>query len=495
MAISPELKNFDIVNEFSVISKNAVELKLNLTEEEASKIIWPSAKAVITHAEAENDEIRYGGRVIFNAVINDKELKKIESGVEFSYKVDAQGAQPGDNLTYSVSVENVKVSIVNGIPTASCLLVFTCNVITSKQQEYIYTVNEAFCKKVQVENAKIVLKESKNFSLEDQFELNFVVEEVLWQNQTVKVLEVISGIGCTIIKGELLLDVLYSISEDAQPILDKKVIPFRFEQDISKVMPDLICISNLSVLDFNLKVVVDKNNGKSSVMAFGEIKVETIVYENESVSYVEDAYTLEKELLVNVERKKCCKIVGQKVIESKVYQSAISKNQKNSRLITPLFAKIEQSEVTVNNKELTVNGVIEATILFSGEMGYFTQTALIPFTITEKGVSNSACLQKAVISSLVATDNEDSISLELGVVCYIIDKEDVCFMVATSIEVGEDKEVNASAISVCIPKKGDTLWELSKAFGVSEDEILALNGDLSFPLNGDERIVIYREIK
>jgi LysM repeat protein len=48
---------------------------------------------------------------------------------------------------------------------------------------------------------------------------------------------------------------------------------------------------------------------------------------------------------------------------------------------------------------------------------------------------------------------------------------------------------------VYIPKNQDTLWELSKSLGVSEEDIMALNPDLSFPLSGDERIIIYREIK
>ena len=102
---------------------------------------------------------------------------------------------------------------------------------------------------------------------------------------------------------------------------------------------------------------------------------------------------------VSLKNEKFCKIIGQKLVEGKVYQNGISKNQKNSRLITPLFAKIEQSEAIFKNKELTINGVIEATLLFSGEQGYFTQTSLIPFTISEKGEKPSACLSKAVITN------------------------------------------------------------------------------------------------
>lgn len=495
MSISPELKNFEIINGFSVTNKNAVELRLNLTEEEAGLVVWPTAKAVINHCELVSNEIRYGGKVIFNAVINNGGLKKIESGVEFSYKVDATGVLPTDTVSGSATIENVKVSVVNGIPTATCLLVFVAHVEKPVQVEYVNSIDGAFCKKCQGENAKIVAKESKNFTLEDQFDLDFIVNEVLFQSQTVKVLEVISSIGCCIVKGELLLDVLYLASEENTPILDKKVIPFRFEQDVTKVMPDLITLANLTVTDFNLKVVVDKSSGKSSVMAFGEVKMETTVYENEPLTFMSDAYTLQRELKVGLTGKNLVKMLPQRVVEGKIYQSGISKTQKNSRLIAPLFAKIEQSDLTLSNGEVTISGVIEAVMLMSGDSGYFTETALLPFTIIEKGFSNCARLINSIICSYAVAESGDTLSVDINALFYIIEKQEEKAVFVTSVEEGEEKPVNTSAISVYIPKNQDTLWELSKSLGVSEEDIMALNPDLSFPLSGDERIIIYREIK
>jgi hypothetical protein len=48
---------------------------------------------------------------------------------------------------------------------------------------------------------------------------------------------------------------------------------------------------------------------------------------------------------------------------------------------------------------------------------------------------------------------------------------------------------------VFIPTAGDLLWDVAKSLGVSEEEVLKTNPDLQFPLSGEERIVIYREIK
>ena len=56
-----------------------------------------------------------------------------------------------------------------------------------------------------------------------------------------------------------------------------------------------------------------------------------------------------------------------------------------------------------------------------------------------------------------------------------------------------ERRTSGSAISVFIPKAGDGLWEISKELGASGEEITSTNPDLSFPLTGEERIIIYRQ--
>ena len=49
-----------------------------------------------------------------------------------------------------------------------------------------------------------------------------------------------------------------------------------------------------------------------------------------------------------------------------------------------------------------------------------------------------------------------------------------------------------SALSVYIPASGDGLWDTAKKLLQSPDEIQATNPDLTFPLTGKERILVYR---
>ena len=60
------------------------------------------------------------------------------------------------------------------------------------------------------------------------------------------------------------------------------------------------------------------------------------------------------------------------------------------------------------------------------------------------------------------------------------------------VTVGEEKQAETSAISVYVARRGDTAWDVCKQLGESEETINKFNTGLVYPLNGDERIIVYR---
>ena len=72
------------------------------------------------------------------------------------------------------------------------------------------------------------------------------------------------------------------------------------------------------------------------------------------------------------------------------------------------------------------------------------------------------------------------------------DSETVTVKYLTEAEEGEKVDSNDCALSVYIPTAGDGLWETAKKLLQSPEEIQATNPELSFPLSGKERILVYR---
>ncbi len=495
MAINSELKTVDCINIINVTAKNAVECRLNISEEEASSVIYSTARACIDYVKCLKNEIRYSGKVIFNFVTQSGGLKKCEAGVEFSYKTDVNGVEENDPISFSVLVENVKLSVVNGIPTASAAVVLNGKIERVLPFEYVKCIDGANCKKQDVYNATLITREDKEFNVEEEFDDACIIEDVISHAQNVKILSALSGIGAVVVSGELELNMVILQGDERVPVSKSRVIPFRFEQDLPKAMPDLVSICGLQLKDANLKIVVDKAKNKSTVFLSANLNLSTALYENSLISRTVDAYSISKELTFEKCSQKLLKLFGQRHVEFGSDNATTVKSDKNSRLIAPLFAKIEQTEVKVIENEICYQGVINACVLMHNDSGYYSESTIIPFESKEKTNSNTVKICEASVTNFTAIEKDDKLCFNYMINLLIEEKEVLSSPFIVKIQEGEDKVINDSAISVCIPRAGDSLWELSKSLGVCEEDIMKTNPELKFPLTGDERVVVYRELK
>ncbi|MBQ3234613.1 MAG: hypothetical protein IJA97_00465 [Clostridia bacterium] len=493
MTITPEIKKAEILNCMPVSAKNAVECKLPIAEEDVSSVIFASARAVLGSAECTNGEIRYGGKVTFYALLSGGGIKKCEAGVEFSYRQEIKELKEGDLFVGEITAENVRITSNNGIPTATATLILTGKALRKDYADYIKEVPEVCVKKCQAENLALIACDVKDFDLEEEFDVDYPINEVVWHGETLKVKSVTSGIGSVNIEGVVELSSLVLLDEGKTEYV-KREVPFNFEQEIKFAYPGLIATAKASVVDANLKVVVDRAKGKSSIAVILKVCARTCVYENEAISYVSDAYSESNHLFLERAPLKVDKILGETVIEKRVLGGEIAKFEKSTLLVCPIFAKIEESEVVCENGLAKLNGVARVGALVCVDGSHLVETALVPFEVECDEACDKLSINRAEITSVDFSLVGDSLSVEFTV-CVAVEKtvSSLCGFVV-KVECGEERVKSNSAISVFIPNKNDTLWDVAKTLGIKEEEILKTNGDLAFPLTGEERIVIYREI-
>lgn len=487
-------KKMQVTKYIPVSLKDAVECKLPILEEEIQNVIKLDAKACVNQIVSGENEIRYDGRVIFTALLGGVNLKKCEMGVEFSYRHELQGVNLDSNVLGYINCENVRAQVINGIPVVSSTLQFIGEALVNEDFEYFSDAENLQLKKVQVENACVLEIIKKDFDLEDEFDLDYTVTEVLCHNQNVKVFEVNSTIGAVSISGEVELNYL-CLNGEEKPVLDKRVIPFVFETDAKTAYPELLAESSLFVKDAQIKVFVDENKNKSTVSVIMKLNSVSQIIENQPVYYIEDAFSCDNYLTLDKTAINTYKSLGVKTIEKTVNHRLNIEFEKNTLLICPLFAKIEDIELVANNDIYKINGVIQAGMLLSTDGSYLVETSLIPFeTSVEKDGCDLSIVDKTVCDlELIESGSQITANLTLRLRV----KETLflnCNMV-TAVDEGEKRVKSNSAISVFIPKKGDTLWDVCKSLGIDEQSVLKVNGDLTFPTSGEERIVIYKELK
>ena len=62
----------------------------------------------------------------------------------------------------------------------------------------------------------------------------------------------------------------------------------------------------------------------------------------------------------------------------------------------------------------------------------------------------------------------------------------------TALQEGEAITKKPAAITVYVAQKGDEEWDVVKATGEDIESILTFNPDITFPLKGEEKIVVLR---
>ncbi len=474
--------------------KNAVECKLPLLEEEVQSVIKLDAKAILYHASCGENEVRYDGKVIFTALLGGLNLKKCEMGVEFSYKNELKGVIDSSEILGKMVCDNVKIQVVNGISVASCALTFISEVLKNEESDYVCDVSDLQVKKLDAESACVLETVIKDFDLEDEFELNYSVNEILWHEQSVRITEIISTIGAISISGDVEVSYL-TLDGENKPIFDKKTIPFIYEADAKTAMPDLISEGFICVKDAQMKVFVDEIKNKSTVSVIMKLTLTSKVIENQPISYIQDAFSLDYCLTLDKKSVRTHKCLGEVSVEKTVNHKATSEFEKNTLLVCPLFAKIEEIELTAKDSDYRASGIVQVGMLLQVEDSYSVQTSLIPFEFDFEKRGDIATITDKVVCGLTVAQAGSQLTVDFTVRLRVRETVISDIKIVSLIEEGEERIKSNSAISVFIPKNGDTLWDVCKNIGILEDDVLKVNPDLTFPTSGEERIIIYREIK
>lgn len=495
MTSIPEFKKFYTTNTIAVNSKNKVECKLPILEEEAQNLLKIDLSTCLVSVECLDKEIKYNGRGVFNLLYkSENSIKKCEVGVEYSFKFAQSDSSVGDSIIGKVCANKCSVSLLNGIVVATGIIEFNGELLKENKIEYFDSGENLLVKNKDVQYVKEVCKINKEHKLEDEFDLPCLIGDMLSHEEKVSVSEIQCGINSVIIDGDVELNgITMPLGGEITPNSFSKKIPFRIEVDSEDIIPNYKSICSISVKNSNLKVYVDENNNKSAISIEVNLIINGIVFEDLSVNLAIDVYSLKNKLKINYDDKKIVNQINYKNVEFNLSDKLNVKVQENSRLNTLISAKIENKEFTLSGDNLTVSGTISACVFECGE-DFISTDVLIPFSVSSIINSNEICFKDVQIVNACQVVKDDELFINYTLKVCFVEINNKNLKLIKDIEVLEEIKSNDSAVSVYIPSCGDTLWDICKVLCVQEKTILDMNKDLEFPLSGDERVIVYREI-
>jgi hypothetical protein len=347
------------------------------------------------------------------------------------------------------------------------------------------------CQGAETNKQKVTFYSATTFSgdseVEDDFEAESVAD-VLIPAAQVLVQSCSCSAGEISAEGEIYLSLLCMRGD--KPVCLERVVPFK-----NSIACDCSYTSNAlvraEISDLNVTATVNEEKGKCQINFVCNLRLCGSFYEGAERQVVVDAFACDSNLDVNFAKETCSPFGEVKMFTERVGGIAATKEKLDysARL---LAAALPAAEYTYSVDSGMLEGGIVATLIYEQNDEIKSTPVNLPFALPLNG-TDDAHISVAVCGVSVKQPSEGEIDVEAVIKISATGyKQQECSYV-TGIEEGERLAGETSAVSVLMPNVGDQLWDIAKRLKMPPDVVAACNGNISYPLSGKERIIIYRQ--
>ena len=471
------------------IVKNTVVCDLDVE----GRIVCVNAVSEVKSTEALNKELRISLVTSFRVVTcgEDGEYELTVRRAESVASVTDENLSPAVKSVVCVNVADCSyVEKEGGRATAE--LEITGWYLKTNELNFLTEPKESvFCRtgKYDIENVASV--EEYSVTLTNSNEARLPIKKILDCSTVVVVNNVYPAAGTFQLDGDVITRII-AVSDSGIFVTQTFTSPFTTEINSESVTAD-------SVIDVYPKVTrTDLTVTETDERVFitdVDVKFLYAVSEKCEIDGIIDCYSTANELTVEeainvVNTCSCFRSVRDKCSATVKSENVIEEVLcVNAPYISDVSASVDGG--------LKVEGLITSVVLFTDESGLKTEKCVVPFStaVTSDYDCRDTFLPDVKITSLSArirSATEIEVVAEICVSVRGVNKHEI--KLVSSIETGAEKPAAEYAISLYIVKPGETIWDVSKALNTDEDTVFRLNPELSLPLKGGEKIIIYNEL-
>lgn len=492
MQCVPEYKGVDLYGHKSYVK--TVTAECSLPSGEIKKVLAVNCSLMPIGEEIHSDHIQTNARASFYISFENPEngLSKTECGLEFSTRIETDcQVSKIVGVKYSCGEISVKEND-NGVKTAYSEVNVEVLVLTCSSVNLLSGGENVLCKKNQEYLTSFVGYGETTDSVQEEFRVGYRVLDVLSRSESAVVTEVQCGVNEVIVDGNVFLRLLLLQNDEKNAIIcEERKIPFRTEIRIDGVSPDMNAVAFVEFVRTVVKAVVDEDKNYTDLTADIDVGVRAYATVKKEIAVSTDAYSPINEVSVSKSEYNSACPVGCFSLTEKVYANSGFTPTAGQDILFIAAEKIESVNLNDNGE---VSGIISATAVIRAENGYYSTplNAAFSFNADLGGREKSnliicgVCLQSFSFRPRAETELEAIVSVQFTE--YV--KES--FSAVEEIFVGNEKQKQSGAVSVYIAKEGDTEWDVCKQLGVSSENIAEYNENVTYPLKGNERIIVYR---
>lgn len=476
-----------------------VNASIKLTDEDDNvKLLTVGSTSKILTIESLGGAVKVNGSVSWKAlyVLSNGEIKSVDYLSDFTDTLDVEGVNPSMRLLAQSNVLEIKTEVADNNIFITAVLDIGMQAVASYEYDCLADADDAYVKGVEEQFIALSAMGEGSFEISEDVDINGKLERVLYYDSKVVIKDASVGEGLVIISGEVVSEVTIELDRG----IETRFYCMPFQEDIMaqgaqtgyEVYCEAIVKSN--------KIVISQENNKTIIGLEAIIFAKAAIFSKKYYTLVSDIYS--PNYNINVKREE---VSAERLVFSKYYEEKINGlaqlNEDMPSIQTILTTCVSNNVVTnisADDNYVVAEGLLTATVIYKDyenqvnsvkvELPYSLKKSIMEARKTQ--VLTGKIVENAV-SSRIRRDKEIEVYADLKICIDAFESYKINYV--SDCVKGEDKQVDATAISIYVAEEGETFWDIGKALNASVDTIKLLNPNLSEPLTGKERITIYRK--
>ncbi|MDE6472137.1 MAG: DUF3794 domain-containing protein [Clostridia bacterium] len=462
-----------------------------------SKVCALSSDAQITKVQALSKQIKISGRVSLKLVYLDSEgkLGSFDYISDFSEDIADEAVIADMPCLVKANIVDSVSSITGTEIKVQTVVELLPTVVEINTVELLEEGEGALALREEQDYQKYLATVSEEFEVSEEYACGARVDDVLLYDAKVVVCNVDNGDDKLTVSGQLEVSVIYS----SEGVHATKNISLPFVQELATCGENLRACIVAKIKDSRLIIEGDDNDNTLKMIIC--VALQGFVMQSEKTSAIIDLYSPTNALVVSKETVRFDRQNGVMRFEERISGSVAvdSGDDGIKSVISSVVTQNTLSNLVAMQDCILAEGILNTCVIYISESDVIKCIQVeLPYSLQfdKEGVSADDML----CGSAIATDcshkvkRDREVELTANIVLSVCSKTPVENVVIKSLEEGECLQANTSAISVYIPSKGESIWQVAKTLGMSIESIMEQNPTLGEVMQGDERIVIYREV-
>lgn len=478
------------------------------TKPDAIKIINVTANPYVTDIEAMDNKVKVTGKINYYVIYRTNETNMGTRGLfvslPYTQTLSVKGIKQGMDVRVNPIVKNVIYSLPNERKIAiKTEVIFKVkgldpthvNLIQRFDPEYKVQMKVKECPFNNIIKNKYSIIASREDVLLPQENDDFY--EILRVDPIIENTEYKESYNKIMVKGDIVVNMLYLAEKENTEVKRATLeIPFSGMIELDNINDKTKFNINYAINEFNIKPNTEMSTSKTMNVDY-QIGVYTDMYEPETVPYVEDFYSEDKNLKYEpiVKRVVSDDNTILKDIEVKEMLNGILPS--NTRLID---YSVDTSYIVLkqNGSNVNVEGNLKINVLLQNAETFDIENKTIDVLVNEEYALENVTQDTNInldigIDKVNIMQSGNDLDVKVKLNLYITYENVVDLTVTDKIEEDDLDVNNLDSMNIYVVKAGDTLWSIAKKYNTTVDKIVQTNDltDQSL-INVGQKILIIR---